>query len=632
MRSPCARHTLGLLLALLTAPVGAVQPDALQPSATQPSAAQPSAAQRDAAQPIAARPIAARRGAAQPNFVVLIADDWGFTDVGAYGGEMPTPNLDELAARGTRFSNFHVAASCAPTRAMLMTGVDNHRNGVGNMPETIPLSHEGQPGYLGVLDTSVVTVASLLQDSGYNTYVAGKWHLGQEPHNLPPARGFQRSLIQADSGSDNWEMRPYLLLKPDVAWFKEGEPLHELPEDFYSSTFFVDTAIAQIAADRDSGKPFFSYVAFQANHIPVQAPEHFIENNRGKYDKGWHEIRQARRAEAIYRGLLPEDTAMTETPGTPDWESLSPADKAYQARRMEVYAGMAEAMDYEVGRLISYLKDIGEYDNTVFLFLSDNGPEASDPYAISSSRLWLDWQYDRSIDRLGGKGAYSIIGPGWASAAAGPLSTYKFYAGEGGLRVPLIIAGVPEVPPEQLVHSLAHVTDIAPTLLELAGIKPPAGQYQGREVEPMIGTSLLPVLQGKAEQTHGSDKPIGYELSGNAALFKGAFKLVKNLPPIGDGQWHLFNISQDPGETDDLQQQMPELFAEMQADYAAYATANRVLPMPEGYEPLQQVQINALVKGILPRLALPLLFVLLGIAGLVYLRRRKTAKARNTIH
>ena len=591
MRTPVARHALGLLLALLTAPAGA----------------------------------------AQPNFVLLLADDWGFTDVGAYGGEMPTPNLDELAARGTRFSNFHVAASCAPTRAMLMTGVDNHRNGVGNMPETSPLSHEGQPGYLGVLDSNVVTVASLLQGSGYNTYISGKWHLGHEPHNLPPARGFKRSLIQADSGSDNWEMRPYLLLKPDVAWFKEGEPLHELPADFYSSTFFVDTAIAQIAADRDSGKPFFSYVAFQANHIPVQAPAHFIENNRGKYDKGWHEIRQARRAEAAYRGLVPENIAMVDTPGTPDWEQLSADDKAYQARRMEVYAGMAEAMDFEVGRLISYLKEIGEYDNTVFLFLSDNGPEASDPYAVPSGRMWLDWNYDRSIDRLGAKGAYSIIGPGWATAAAAPLSTYKFYAGEGGLRVPLIIAGVPGVPSEQLIHSFAHVTDIAPTLLELAGVKPPAGSYQGRKVEPMIGTSLLPVLQGKKPQTHSSDEPIGYELSGNAALFKGAYKLVKNLPPIGDDQWHLFNISLDPGETEDLQQQMPELFGELQADYAAYAKANGVLPMPEGYEPLRQVEINALVKGILPRLIWPLLTVLLSLAGWIYLRRRKKRKARQSI-
>lgn len=163
--------------------------------------------------------------AIRPNIVLLLADDWGFTDVGAYGGDMPTPNLDAMAARGMRFANFHVAASCAPTRSMLMTGVDNHRNGVGNMPETIPQSHEGKPGYLGVLDTNVVTVASLLRDSGYHTYVSGKWHLGHEPWNLPPARGFERSVIQADSGSDNWELKPYLSLKPEVSWYEEGKRL-----------------------------------------------------------------------------------------------------------------------------------------------------------------------------------------------------------------------------------------------------------------------------------------------------------------------------------------------------------------------------------------------------------------------
>ncbi len=559
----------------------------------------------------------------RPNLVLLIADDWGFTDVGAYGGEMPTPNLDALAASGSSFSNFHVSASCAPTRAMLMTGVDNHRNGVGNMPETIPLAHQGQPGYLGVLDSNVVTVASLLQDSGYHTYIAGKWHLGHEPSNLPPARGFERSVIQADSGSDNWEMRPYLPIKPDVYWYKDGERMDQLPADFYSSTFFVDTAIEQIGSGLESGQPFFAYLAFQANHIPVQAPARFIENNKGKYDKGWHELRAARRAEAIYRGLVPPETASVEMASTEDWDQLSDSDKAYQARRMEVYAGMAEAMDYEIGRLISYLKETGQYDNTVFIFLSDNGPEPSDPYDVTSAKLWLDWQYDRSIDRLGAKGAYSIIGPSWASAAASPLSTYKFYAGEGGLRVPLIIAGVPNVPSAQLFHSFAHVTDIAPTLLELAGVKPPTGEFKGKSVEPMIGNSLMPVIQGRDIFTHSPDQPIGYELSGNAAVFKGVFKLVKNIPPVGDGQWHLYNINMDPGETEDLQEQFPELFEEMLADYAAYAKANGVLPMPADYDPIKQVQINAFVHFMLPRLLVALAVLMALVIGGIYLLRRR---------
>ena len=571
--------------------------------------------------------LAMQAGAAEaerPNIVLLLADDWGFSDVGAYGGEMATPNLDMLAARGMRFSNFHVTASCAPTRSMLMTGVDNHRNGIGNMPETIPQSHIGKPGYLGVLDTNVVTVASLLRDSGYHTYISGKWHLGHEPWNLPPARGFERSVIQADSGSDNWEMKQYLSLKPDVYWYEEGQRMDSLPADFYSSTYFVTKAIEQIESNRNSVAPFFSYIAFQANHIPLQAPQSFIDKYRGKYDQGWTVLRQQRQAKAIELGLIPAGTPMVTMDTTLQWDALSPEEKAYQARRMEVYAAMAEAMDNEVGRLIAYLKETGQYDNTVFLFLSDNGSEGSDPYATLSGRLWLDRNYDRSIDRLGSKGAYSIIGPSWASAAASPLNTYKFWAGEGGLRVPLIIAGAPGTQAGQISPAFTHVTDIVPTLLALAGVAQPDGSYQGKSVERMIGRNLLPVMRGQAEKVYPADQPVGYELSGNAAIFKGDFKLLRNLPPIGDGQWHLYDLSHDPGETTDLQAQHPELFQQMISDYEAYARDNGVLPMPEGYDPINQVFINSMINVYLPqvkRWGIPLL--LLVIAGIYLLRRRR---------
>ena len=562
----------------------------------------------------------------RPNIVLLLADDWGFSDVGAFGGEIATPHLDELARRGVRFSNFHVSASCSPTRSMLLTGVDNHRNGVGNMRESIPQAHVGKPGYLSVLDTNVVTVASLLRDSGYRTYVAGKWHIGKAPHNLPPARGFDRSLIQGDSGSDNWETaKRYLDLTDKVHWYEDGKEA-VMPADYYSSEFFVDKTIAYLQADAAVKKPFFAYVAFQANHIPVQAPRAFIDKYRGRYQAGWTALRQARRDKAVALGLIPPDAPMVTMATTRDWETLSAQDKQYQARRMEVYAAMADAMDHHVGRLIDHLKKTGEYDNTVFLFLSDNGAEASDPYAVLTGRLWLDWQYNRDFERLGGKGAYSVIGPSWASAAASPLSTYKFYSGEGGIRVPLIVSGVPGAQPNQIHHSLAHVNDIVPTLLELARVPRPAGTYEGRPVEAMTGSSLMPVLTGQAQRVHAPDEAIGYELSGNQAVFKGDLKLIKVIAPVGDGLWHLFDIRKDPGETTDLQHQMPEVFRAMQADYAAYAKANGVLPMPEGYDPIQQVTINALVNVYVPRFrraAWPLAGGLAVLAGAVVLLRRR---------
>jgi len=559
----------------------------------------------------------------RPNIVVLVADDWGFTDVGSFGSEIATPNLDSLAKDGIRFTNFHVAAECSPTRAMLMTGVDSHRTGVGAMRESVPREHYGRPGYLTVLKPGVVTVSSLLQDGGYRTYAVGKWHVGKEPYNLPNARGFGRSLVQGDSGSDNWETdKRYMALTDKVYWFEDGKEA-AMPKEYYSSDFYASRAMDYLRSDAQSNKPFYLYLAFQANHIPVQAPPEFIARYKGVYKDGWNALRSARRDRAAALGVIPSDAPMVSMQTTKDWEQLPPDQKAYEARRMEVYAGMAQAMDFHVGRLIHYLKETGQYDNTVFVFLSDNGAEASDPYDILSARLWLATEYTNDFDKLGGKGAYGTIGPSWASAAASPLATYKFYAGEGGVRTPLIISGVKGMAAGGVHPGLVHVKDIAPTLLALAGVPQAGPTYRGQTVEAMTGRSLLPLLQGKAERAHESTESIGYELSGNMAVYRGDLKLTRNMPPVGDGQWHLYDIVRDPGETRDLQSEMPVRFEALQREYASYAQDNGVLPMPEGYEPRKQVLINSIFNVYLPRLRWPGLAVLLGLMAWLVYRWRK---------
>lgn len=569
---------------------------------------------------------AADKSASRPNIVVLLADDWGFSDIGAFGSEIKTPNLDSLARHGMKFSNFHVTASCSPTRSMLLTGVDNHLNGVGNMRETIPQEHVGRAGYLSVLNRNVVTVASLLKDSGYRTYVAGKWHVGKEAHNLPDQRGFDHSLVQGDSGSDNWETgKRYLDLTDKVYWYEDGKPV-VMPTDFYSSEFYIDKTIAYIRAGAAQKKPFFAYVGFQANHIPVQAPKQFIDKYNDFYKDGWDALRRERHKKAVALGLIPKDAPMGKMATTKDWNSLSEKDKQFQIRSMQVYAGMADAMDHHVGRLIADLKKNGEYDNTVFVFLSDNGPEASDPYAITLGRWWLNLYYNHDIENLGAKGAYSVIGPSWANAAATPLSTYKFYAGEGGIRTPLIISGVRGMKQNAVQSNFTHINDIVPTLLDIAGVAQPGDSYKGNRIERMTGRSLLPVLQGSAARAHPADEAIGYELSGNAALFKGDLKLVKNIGPVGDGQWHLYDISKDPGETADLQSSLPQQFAQMQLDYAAYAKANGVLPMPDGYEPTHQVVVNAMINVYVPRFKVPALILLAALAIWVAVRVRRRRK------
>jgi arylsulfatase A-like enzyme len=584
---------------------------------------------------IAAFPVQAQRVESapprHPNIVILLADDWGFSDVGAFGSEMATPHIDALANAGMRFSNFHVAGSCSPTRAMLLTGVMNHRNGLGNMPETIPDEHRGKPGYDTVMNHRVVTMAELLKAAGYRTYLTGKWHLGSDKTRLPHARGYDRAFSLADAGADNFEQRPIEGMYDKANWTENGKPA-TLPKDYYSSRFVVQRMIDYIEADRKSGKPFLASVNFLANHIPIQAPDSDIARYSAMYRDGWTALREARAKRAAALGVMPAGVPIVTMPTTPDWKKLTADERAAAVRVMQAYGGMATAMDREVGRLVAHLKATGDYDNTIFVFLSDNGAEPTNPFSSRRNRLFLDMQYDLATANIGRRGSFAAIGPGWASAAASPLSGYKFSATEGGLRVPLIIAwpGNAEVRAGGISDGLAHVTDILPTLTELAGVTGHGGSWRGRAVEAVTGRSLVPMLKGAPGSVHG-DVPLGYELSGNAALFRGDYKLVRNLAPTGDGKWRLYDLKADPGETRDLAGAMPDRFAAMMADYRTYAKANGVLEMPAGYTADEQINRYAFAQQGKPRLIRLGLWVggiIVLVAGLVWgLRRRRRRTA-----
>ena len=579
--------------------------------------------------PVQAQP--AKPAPRHPNIVILLADDWGFSDVGSFGAEFATPNIDALAYAGVRFSNFHVAGSCSPSRAMLQTGVMNHRNGLGNMPETIPDEHRGKPGYDTVLNHRVVTIGELLKAAGYRTYLTGKWHLGSDATRLPHARGYDRAFSLADAGADNFEQRPIEGMYDKANWTENGKPA-TLPKHYYSSRFVVQRMIDYIEADRKSGKPFLASINFLANHIPVQAPDSDIARYSAMYQGGWTALREARARRAAALGIMPAGAPMVTMPTTPDWQKLDAEERAAAVRVMQAYAGMATAMDREIGRLVAHLKAAGDYDNTIFVFLSDNGAEPTNPFSSLRNRLFLGMQYDLATANIGRPGSFSAIGPGWASAAASPLSGYKFSATEGGLRVPLIIAwpGHAGIRAGGISDGLAHVTDILPTLTELAGVSGHGGRWRGGAVEPVTGRSLVPMLKGGAGSVHG-DAPLGYELSGNAALFRGDYKLVRNLAPTGDGAWRLFNLKADPGETRDLAAAEPDRFRTMLADYRAYAKANGVLDMPAGYTADEQINRYAFEHQGKPRLIRFGLWVgafVLLLSGLIWaLRRRRRAKS-----
>ena len=529
-----------------------------------------------------------------PNFVLILVDDAALQDFGAYGGEAYTPNIDYLASQGTMFTNHHSTLMCAPARAMLMTGCDSHLAGVPNLPVFLAPEHTAHPNYDGVLNTRVETVASRLKANGYNTYIAGKWHLGNTSYTLPSRRGFDRSFVLGASGGDNYDIKGYLPFKGNAPWFADGEPLDKLPDNFYSSEFLVDKMMEFMEEESEKDQPFFSYLPFQAIHIPVQAPAEFVKKYKGVYKDGWDKLKQQRFEKAKQLGIIQKDAILGEMrPELQKWDNLSSEEQQIAANDMAVNAAMLEAMDYHIGRYITYLKNKGLYDNTVFLITSDNGPEGS---VVKGSRLadmWMKWVgYHRDQSRLGGPGYYGFIGPEMASAAAGPSSFFKFYAGEGGLRVPLIISGA-TIPKAQKRSAFSFVTDVAPTILALADIP------EKSLLVPMTGKSLLPTIQNDTVRVYQANEPIGVEAAGHSALFKGYYKITRNAKPLGDFKWRLYHLKNDPGETTDLAASQPELFAEMIKEYADYTEEMGVLEMGTQYEAQAELtnKVQAIVLG-----------------------------------
>jgi len=524
----------------------------------------------------------------RPNIVVIVADDVGFTDLGAYGGEARTPNIDALAQRGAQFSRYYSSPLCSPSRAMLLTGMDNHRTGHSTIIEVLPPNMRGRPGYTMHLEPGVVTLATRLQQGGYRTYATGKWHLGHGEGDLPNSHGFDRSFVLDASGADNWEERTYLPYYRSADWFENGQRAH-LPENFYSSEFIVDRMIRYMDADAQrSDEPFFAYLAFQAVHIPVQAPAEYRDHYRGLYAGGWEQLRANRWRRAQELGLLSATAQIGPPhPSFRPWAAISREEQALYARSMEVHAGMLEAMDHHIGRFIQYLQSRGLAENTIFIVTSDNGPEPSNPVADATFRRWMQLTgYTRRVEDLGERGSFVMIGPENANATA-TGSLFKFTAGEGGLRVPLIMAG-PGIAPGR-VDARAFVTDVAPTLLERAGV--------ALDAPAMDGVSMNPLLSGQSPFVRDENAPLGVEVSGHSALYRGDYKLVRTPPPLGDSSWRLYNIDRDPGETTDLAAQQPDLVAAMLADYQTYAQRVGVLELPHGYDPQAQVAHNTLMRA-----------------------------------
>jgi arylsulfatase A-like enzyme len=529
----------------------------------------------------------------RPNFLIIVADDMGFSDAGCFGSEIRTPNIDRLAKDGVRLTGFHAAAACSPTRAMILTGTDHHIAGLGNLIEWTDFSGQnfpkgskystapqrGMPGYEGYLNEKVAALPEILKEGGYHTVMSGKWHLGLTKQRSPQARGFERSLALLPACSNHYDWRP----DADFPKF--------LPEGWYSSDGYGDRMLQYLKEWKEDKslfeKPFFAYYPFSAPHWPLQAPKQYINHYRELYNEGPEALRQARLKNLIQLGMIPKDVkphpvVADEVQG---WDEMTEFQKEGSCKSMEAYAGMVECLDHNIGRVTDYLESIGELDNTYIMFFSDNGAEgaAYEAYPMVSGELMahLAKYYNNSLENIGNKDSFVWYGPRWAQAATAPSRLYKAYTTEGGVRVPCVIR-YPPIHKEKegsIQSTFATVMDITPTLLQLAGIQHPAPEFKGRKVEHMRGKDMRPWLNGTQETVHDPEAAFGWELCGRAAIRKGNWKAVFIPLPKGTAAWQLYDLSKDPGETDDLAEQQADILKELLVHWEKYCDETGVIPL-----------------------------------------------------
>jgi arylsulfatase A-like enzyme len=522
----------------------------------------------------------------RPNIVIILGDDLGFSDLGSFGGEIKTPNLDSLAYGGVRSTQFYTHASCSPTRSMLLSGTDTHRNGLGNMDEWTAPNQMGKPGYEGYLNTNVTTLPQLLKDSGYHTYMVGKWHMGKRPDLIPAARGFERDFALLDGAGSYWDMLNFTASNPKSTYTEDGRYLKKLPKDYYATKTYTDKMIGYIESNRGSGKPFFAYVSHQAPHDPYHLPRDWRNRHVGEYDKGWDAVRQERLKRQVELGIIPAGTELAERMWfIPDPIVLAPAPRAVLGKKMELYAGMVENMDFHIGRLIDYLKKIGEYDNTIFIVFGDNGAEGADLFKmIAGTPGTLNYLYasvawsQTHPNAWGDPHSYVGYGPMWAQVSMTPFSQYKGNMAEGGIRNALIVSGPIVKRPKGSIHhqGFLHVADIMPTLLEVAGASYPP-THNGHALPPLIGKSWVKTLAGEEESPRSDQNYMAWEMFGNRAVRQGDWKLRWQYKPYGTEQWELFNLATDLGERHDLAAQQPDKVKALLALWDQYVQDNNVI-------------------------------------------------------
>ena len=531
----------------------------------------------------------------RPNILVAVLDDTGFAELGFTGSEVVTPTLDSLKNEGKLFTNFHTAPTCSPTRSMLLTGVDNHLNGLGSMSEGLTPNQKDKPGYEGYLNDNVVTVPQLLKDSGYHTYMTGKWHLAYGAFDPtqdwekwsrydPHSKGFEETFSVEIPGS-HFNNLPLVEGHVPIA-ARNGEKI-DYPQK-YIDDVFTDYMIQFIDKNSSDGKPMFMYLAFWNLHMPIQAPQEYIKKYEGKYDAGWDKIREQRFEKQKELGLIPQDAKIpSRDPLVPAWNTLSQEEKKQEAKKMEIFVAMLDSLDHNLGRVIDHLKETGEYENTIVFVFADNGAESTDPTTHAAHGgdpetyfSWLNTTYNNTFSNWGNGNSLLGIGPGWSQVSNTPFLKEKTFETEGGTRVPMVIK-LTGKNQESSTDAFSRVVDVSSTILDYAKVHHPGTTYNEQQINPIEGKSLRQVLEGNTQRVYDENEPVGAELFGNSALYKGDWKALKLVPPFGDGKWKLYNLKNEVGETTDLSEKYPEMLKEMIKNYDDYAKRVGVVP-PEG--------------------------------------------------
>ena len=491
-----------------------------------------------------------------PNILLLVADDLGYGDLGIYGGDIHTPNVDKLAGNGLLFTQFHTAPYCAPTRAMLLSGNNNHIAGMAAQHAT-GLMRDYVPGYERYLSNRIVPFPRLLRESGYNTFSVGKWHLGTTKKHDPKAAGFTRSFNLLHGAANHFN---------SIGFYGEGSIYHEdgeevdYPKGSFSTKVYTDKLIEFIKDHKDEGKPFFGFAAYTAPHWPLQVPTDYLYKYRGAYDMGYDRLRTLRFESLKSAGIIPASSKLPpRNEAITPWTMLTSKEKQREARKMELYAAMIDNLDFHIGRLIEFMKKEGLYENTLIIFMADNGAAGEDFYHKGPFVEYIQAQYDNTYENMGKATSWVSYGPQWAEAGSAPFSRYKGYAREGGIVAPLIISGPGVAHGNSKTSCYATVMDIAPTLLGIAGARYP----NDGNVKPMLGESMVELLRGKNDYVHENDYVTTLYHRGHALIRQGQWKLVTLEPPFDESKFELFNLKDDPGETVNLATKKADRYSAM---------------------------------------------------------------------